>query len=422
VNPTIALSTKTTDGTTSGTFTSSITGLTQGATYHARAYATNYLGTSYGPDITFTTITTPTVSSTATVTSITGTTAIGGGTISTDGGATVTTRGLVWGTSTGASTYSATIGTGAGTYTASLTGLSVATTYFVRAFATNSVGTVYGPEVSFATPTTATLSSTITSTISITSAILGGVLSSNGGATTTVGIMYSTSSSFGTSTNTTINSNASTGNYTTTITGLLGATSYYAKSYATNTAGTTYGPTVSFTTKEANKIIGQIYGGGAVFYILVSGDPGYDANVQHGLILAPIGLGYMNWNTDNRATGATGTALGTGASNTNAIIASQGGALTNTAAGKARAYNGGGYTDWYLGSLEEIRKLNLFWMYGGVIIPAGYDYAEHPYAYWTSTESSTNNAQAIRKNIGSNDQYYETKNSQSWSVTAIRSF
>jgi hypothetical protein len=419
--PTIALLTKTTDGTTTGTFTSSLTGLTAATLYYVRAYATNSIGTAYGPQSSFTTLAiAPTISATATVTSITGTTATSGGTISSDGGSSVTIRGLVWGTSSGASTYSVTTGTGAGTFTSSLTGLSVATTYFVRAFATNSVGTVYGPEVSFATPTTATLSSTITSTITITSAILGGVLSSNGGATTTVGIMYSTSSSFGTSTSTTINSNAIAGTYTTTITGLSGATIYYAKSYATNTAGTTYGPTISFTTKEADKIIGQIYGGGAVFYILKSGDPGYDANVQHGLILAPIGLGFMNWNTDNRATGATGTALGTGASNTNAIIASQGGALTNSAAGKARAYNGGGYTDWYLGSLEEMRKLNSVWMVDA--LPVEYRYFEPPYAYWTSTESSTNNAQAYRKNIGSNDQYTENKNSQSWSVTAIRSF
>jgi hypothetical protein len=421
--PTIALSTKTTDGISTGTFTSSLTGLTAATLYYVRAYATNSIGTAYGPQSSFTTLAiAPTISATATVTSITGTTATSGGTISSDGGSSVTIRGLVWGTSSGASTYSVSIGTGTGTFTSSLTGLSVATTYYVRAFATNTVGTVYGPEVSFATPTTATLSSTITSTIKITSAILGGVLSSNGGATTTVGIMYSTSSSFGTSTSTTINSNAIAGTYTTTITGLSGATIYYAKSFATNTAGTTYGPTISFTTNEADKIVGQLYGGGAVFYILKSGDPGYDANVQHGLILAPIGMGKMNWNSDNRATGATGTALGTGASNTNAIIASQGGALTNSAAGKARAYNGGGYTDWYLGSLDEIRKLNDFWSNIYIIIPDGYNYQEHPYAYWTSTESSTNTAQAYRKNIYSNDQYTENKNSQTWSVTAIRSF
>jgi hypothetical protein len=126
--------------------------------------------------------------------------------------------------------------------------------------------------------------------------------------------------------------------------------------------------------------VGSLYGGGAVFYILVSGDPGYDANVQHGLILAPIGLGYMNWNTDNRVTGATGTALGTGASNTNAIIASQGGALTNSAAGLARAYNGGGYTDWYLPSQNELHQLFINQVAIGAT-PTAY-----PSAYMSSTE------------------------------------
>jgi uncharacterized protein (TIGR02145 family) len=150
-NPDITLTTKTTDGTTSGTFTSSITGLSQGATYHVRAYATNYLGTSYGPEVTFTTITTPTISSTAIVTSITGSTATSGGTITSDGGATVTSRGLVWGTSSGASTYSLTSGSGTGTFTSSLTGLSPATLYYVRSYATSSVGTVYGAETSFTT-------------------------------------------------------------------------------------------------------------------------------------------------------------------------------------------------------------------------------------------------------------------------------
>jgi hypothetical protein len=179
-NPTIALSTKTTDGALSGTFTSSITGLTQGTTYHVRAYATNSIGTSYGPAKTFTTLTTPTVSATATVTSITGTTATSGGDITDNGGATVTTSGLVWSTTTNPTIPSATKttdGTSTGIFTSSLTGLTPATTYYVRAFATNSVGTVYGPEVSFSTPNTATLTSTTSSTITSYTAILGGVLS-----------------------------------------------------------------------------------------------------------------------------------------------------------------------------------------------------------------------------------------------------
>ncbi len=445
VNPTISLSTKTTDGALTGTFTSSITGLAQGATYHVRAYATNSIGTSYGPDITFTTLTTPTVSATATVTSITGTTATGGGTISFDGGSTVTSRGLVWGTSTGASTFSVTSGTGTGTYTASLTGLSIATTYFVKPFATNTVGTVYGPEVSFTTPNTATLASTISSTITSSIAILGGVLSSTGGATTSIGIIYSTSSSFATYSTTTINANASAGTYTTSISGLSELTTYYAKAYATNSAGTTFGPTISFTTQEGPKTLGQFYGGGVIFYILRSGDGGYDPNVQHGLIVSLEDQSTaIRWNNGtNTTTGATASGYagvvgylngGAGITNTDAIIASQG-ASTSSAAGLARAYRGGGYSDWYLGSSYEMLKLSGSWAgqsygSGGTAL---YNYAAPYYvptssfqwfngagsSYWTSTEISL--TEAVRQNFGSPSQYYAQK-TDAWGVRAIRKF
>lgn len=54
--------------------------------------------------------------------------------------------------------------------------------------------------------------------------------------------------------------------------------------------------------------------------------------------------------------GAIGTAIGTGFSNTNTIITSQGIIATNYAAGLVRAYTGGGYTDWYLPSKEELNN------------------------------------------------------------------
>jgi uncharacterized protein (TIGR02145 family) len=247
VNPTIALSTKTTDGTTSGTFTSSITGLTQGATYHVRAYATNYLGTSYGPDITFTTITTPTVSATASVTSITGTTATGGGNILSDGGAAVTSRGVVWGTTTGSSTYSSTSGTGTGQYISNLSGLSIATTYFVRAFATNSAGTIYGPEIQFSTLNIPTISSTTEpSSITGSSAISGGTITADGGsAVTSRGLVWGTTSGSSTYSVTT---GSGTGTYTSSLTGLARSTSYFVRAFATNIAGTVYGPEITLTT------------------------------------------------------------------------------------------------------------------------------------------------------------------------------
>ena len=95
----------------------------------------------------------PTLSTTA-ASSITATTALSGGTISADGGATVTARGVVWSTSTGPDISLATKtsdGTGTSTFTSSLTGLTGNSTYYVRAYATNSAGTAYGAEVSFIT-------------------------------------------------------------------------------------------------------------------------------------------------------------------------------------------------------------------------------------------------------------------------------
>lgn len=96
----------------------------------------------------------PLVSATAAVTGITASAAVSGGTVSGDGGSEVTARGIVWNT-VGSPTLadaSATSGSGTGSFTADLTGLSHATTYHVRAFATNANGTTYGPQRSFATP------------------------------------------------------------------------------------------------------------------------------------------------------------------------------------------------------------------------------------------------------------------------------
>ncbi len=76
-----------------------------------------------------------------------------GGTVVSDGGSMVTVRGVAFGTATSPTTSGSvtTNGSGTGTYTSTLTGLTALTTYFARAYATNSVGTAYGNEVSFTT-------------------------------------------------------------------------------------------------------------------------------------------------------------------------------------------------------------------------------------------------------------------------------
>lgn len=105
--------------------------------------------------------TAPSVSTTA-VSSVSSSAATSGGTISSDGGATITTKGVCWSTSSNPTTSLSTKtsdGTGSATFTSAISGLAASTTYYVRAYATNSQGTSYGNEVSFTTTASGTSSS-----------------------------------------------------------------------------------------------------------------------------------------------------------------------------------------------------------------------------------------------------------------------
>ncbi|MFZ4707458.1 MAG: FISUMP domain-containing protein [Bacteroidales bacterium] len=142
----------TTDGTGTGSFVSNIIGLAAGTFYYVRAYTTNSAGTSYGNELTFTTLSLPTVLTTA-VTGITQTTATSGGNVTSDGGATITAKGVCWSISSNPTIINdhTADGTGTGAFISNLTGLSPMTLYYVRAYATNSLGTNYGDQVSFTT-------------------------------------------------------------------------------------------------------------------------------------------------------------------------------------------------------------------------------------------------------------------------------
>jgi len=155
-NPTPTVSdSKTTDGSGTSSFTSSITGLSPSTTYYVRAYATNSIGTGYGSVQSFTTLSSTQVPvlTTAAVSDITQTTAQCGGTVTSDGGSPVTARGVCWSTNPTPTVADnkTTDGAGVGSFTSSIIGLTAGTPYYVRAYATNSVGTGYGNEVSFTT-------------------------------------------------------------------------------------------------------------------------------------------------------------------------------------------------------------------------------------------------------------------------------
>jgi uncharacterized protein (TIGR02145 family) len=243
----------TTNGTGSGSFTSNLSGLKPGTTYFVRAYAKNSAGVAYGQEISFKTDAVLATVTTTAISSVTATTALSGGNITNDGGSPVTARGVVWSTSENPTLESkegqTSNGTGTGSFTSNLTGLTPGATYYVRAYVINSVGTAYGVQLSFdAGSVPPSLITTDISAVTATSAVSGGVISADGGsAVTERGVVWSTSPDPIVGSNSGQTSNGSgTGSFTSNLTGLTTGTTYYVRAYAKNSAGIAYGQEIGF--------------------------------------------------------------------------------------------------------------------------------------------------------------------------------
>jgi hypothetical protein len=437
-NPTISLTTKTENGSGGGTFTSSITGLTAGQVYNVRAYATTDTSvTVYGSNVTFTATAGAAAQTvtTAATSAITSTAATSGGTV-TANGATISQKGVCWSLNSNPTIADSSTnnGSGGGTFTSSITGLSASTGYNIRAYATNSLGqTVYGSNVPFTTAagiSVPTVSTYAITDLNNTSARSGGDITNTGGAAITQkGVCWSEFTAQPTIADSKTTDGSGSGDYTSFITLLEPGITYNVRAYATNSQGIGYATnTLQFTTTNILYTVGQAVEGGIIAYILASGDIGYDPNRQHGLVAAINDLptsgfqpGYVPGNYDI----TTSSAIGTGQANTDAIMQLFAGFQTNFTAKLCSDLQDGGYTDWYLPSLNELQKLYLNRNAIGNFItntsgPGGVFYNRF---YWSSTIKSMFDSQEWVidfQGAGATDFFYWGQDAIS--ARAIRSF
>lgn len=251
----------TSDGTAIGSVNSSISGLANSTTYYVRAYATNSVGIAYSNEVK--TVTVPSEITLPSINlyhaySITRVSVMVNGVLGSDGGDIVTACGFCWSETHNPtlSNYNISISPIIGYIGIGISDLSPGTAYYVRAYATNSKGTIYSNELEFTTlsATVPILTTNAISDITQISATCGGLISDTGGAAITVsGICWSTLSEPTIDDAKTTDGSTGYESFSSNMVGLLPNTTYYVRAYATNSVGTGYGNEVSF--KTANLVV-----------------------------------------------------------------------------------------------------------------------------------------------------------------------
>lgn len=289
-----------------GSFNYTLTELEDGVTFYVRAYATSEVGTAYGEVISFTTASEQLpIVTTLETSNITTNSATLNGNLKSEGSSAVTAKGFCYSTTTQTPTLLdnaiTAIGSNLGSYSSSLTNLTEGTTYYIRAYATNGKGTAYGDVVSFKTESLPKVSMVFLDKIDVNSAQVSFNLTSQGSSPVTEMGFYYGSTPFTMPTYGSAEHKYSIGHSTDCLvfnmTGLAEGTSYYVCAYATNSSGTVYGVTRSFTTKTSSLP--------SVSTVSVS-NVSYSSAIVNGLVTSDVGINIAErgvcWNTTGNPT------------------------------------------------------------------------------------------------------------------------
>lgn len=234
-------------------FSDSIKGLVENTTYYVRAFAIDNDSGFYGEQLEVTTLKPgiPIVS-TSEILSIRDSSAIVGGEVIESGGAEVSERGLYYSTLPGANNNGTKfqVGNGVGEFSTSLSTLKPGQTYYIQAYATNSIGTALGDERSFTTYAPPTVTTTPAANVLASSTTIGGeVIDDGGDEVFERGVYYGTSPDPQNS-GIKLDIGNGPGLYSSELSDLDSGTVYYITAFASNSWGTSFGSELTFTTLE----------------------------------------------------------------------------------------------------------------------------------------------------------------------------